>query len=135
MALWVLGNCLVKQVMQIRQRETQNDQGAINHEVCCLLSQLDTSVSITFLSTWWYRLVPDQGIREVTTYSKTSTPKYSTVLDPAVFFMSQTLFLCWFMRHASINKACSSSCFCRCHEYHKRSWQGHHYVVARMWLS
>ena len=51
----------------------------------------------------------------------------STVLDPVVFFMSQTLFLCWFMRHASINKACSSSCFCRrCRECHKRSWQGHH---------
>ena len=26
-------------VMQIRQRETQNHQGAITHEICCLLSQ------------------------------------------------------------------------------------------------
>ena len=26
-------------VMQIRQRETQNPQGAITHEICCLLSQ------------------------------------------------------------------------------------------------
>ena len=26
-------------VMQIRQGETQNHQGAITHEVCCLLSQ------------------------------------------------------------------------------------------------
>ena len=26
-------------VMQIRQRETQNHQGAITHEVCCLTAQ------------------------------------------------------------------------------------------------
>ena len=27
-------------VMQIRQRETQNHQGAVTHEVCCLAAQL-----------------------------------------------------------------------------------------------
>ena len=29
-------------VMQIGQRETQNHQGAITHEVCCLAAQLIT---------------------------------------------------------------------------------------------
>ena len=33
-------------VMQIRQRETQNHQGAITHEVCCLAAQWVKPVSI-----------------------------------------------------------------------------------------
>ena len=35
-------------VMQIRQRETQNHQRAITHEVCCLLSQ--------YANSWWWIL-------------------------------------------------------------------------------
>ena len=31
-------------VMQIRQRETLNQQGAITHEVCCLAAQWDQRV-------------------------------------------------------------------------------------------
>ena len=42
LALGVFANHLVKRtkVMEIRQRETQNHQGAITHEVCCLAAQL-----------------------------------------------------------------------------------------------
>ena len=78
------------QVMQIRQGETLNHQGAITHEVCCLAAQIYETKTYEFIKMWFYieqlSLILEESVSQNLWGSQGKLCKENLGYCPEVFF-------------------------------------------------